>query len=72
MSENKYCPPKYSTAEFHCPYCGVYAEQRWSYISALGSNQGYYSLSDISYFRLVLSDSYAISQCQYCKREYLV
>lgn len=69
MSEKKYYPPEYSTAQFHCPYCGVFAEQKWSYVTASGSYKFYDSLSDISYFSLLLQDSYTISQCQHCNKE---
>ncbi len=26
---SKYFPPKYGSGNFHCPYCQVYASQRW-------------------------------------------
>lgn len=32
----KYYPPQHATGQFHCPHCGVFAQQRWSHIKAVG------------------------------------
>ncbi len=66
MSEQKYFPAKYSTAQFHCPHCGVYAEQKWAYVIAQGSVGNHYGLSEVRFFNEVLSSKFVLAKCQHC------
>lgn len=66
MSVKKYFPPEYSVAQFHCPHCGVFADQLWSYMRAIGDYSTFYDLSEVNFFEELLPTKYVISYCKHC------
>lgn len=58
MSEKPYTPPEFESQAFHCPHCGVYAQQRWTHVSYISNG---------------FSREYSIrvSMCLYCMHECL-
>lgn len=70
MSKEKYYPPQYAVGEFHCPHCGVYAQQRWSYIYANGCPTGYLYLGtgqkEVFSFKENIDEHYTMSKCGHC------
>ena len=58
---NKYKPPAYRSRSFHCPHCGVFAEQHWEVLlyKEFILNQGMPAIID--------GKKAEYSVCQYCK-----
>jgi hypothetical protein len=73
---DKYYPPVHGENKFHCAICGVYAEQKWSHLSAVGDKytkkNGYGSIDYASNiynhppFIGLLPEGYVFSRCEHC------
>lgn len=63
---NKIVCPEYSRSSFHCPHCGVLANQLWSLAMAGGDSDG--SLRNIKTFFERPLDGIAFSKCQHCEK----
>jgi hypothetical protein len=50
---DKYFPPKFQELQFHCPYCQVYASQRWLQVLGIASGSS-------------LPTKFKVSQCAHC------
>ena len=68
MRKGKYYPPKHATGQFHCPHCGVYAEQIWANVEASANCHGNYNdvISNLTQFNRSLDHDWTISSCQHC------
>lgn len=78
MAKSDYFPPEHAKGQFHCPYCGVFAKQRWSHLKAGGDlytteNRITYSgrVHDSSIMNLTtttgnLPEDWTISICEHC------
>ncbi|MDE0465785.1 MAG: DUF4145 domain-containing protein [Candidatus Poribacteria bacterium] len=65
---SQYYPPKYSSREFNCPYCDVYAHQSWTHISEYNktdTERKYTRDSPIS----LEQGEVEISTCLHCKEK---
>lgn len=78
MSKENYFPPEHAKGQFHCPFCGVFAKQRWSHLEAVGDS---YSTANRQTFNGRVYDSniiklttttgklpeiWTISVCEHC------
>jgi len=72
----KYYPPQHATDHFHCPHCGVYAQQNWSHLNSIGDLYSRYnsygnpthssSIIGLPTQKQALPENWTISFCQYC------
>lgn len=77
MTKEQHFPPGHAQGQFHCPYCGVYAKQRWSHLSAVGDvHTTRYSDGSIKISSSIvrttltngnLSDEWSLSICEHCE-----
>lgn len=65
MSE-KYIAPQFASSAFHCPRCGVYADQQWSLVTASGHQNGILLKTDAFHSNDI--DGLAFSYCSHCKQ----
>lgn len=61
----KFIAPQYAKSAFHCPHCGVYADQQWSLVMATGRRDGTLLKTDSFYLDNI--DGLAFSRCGHCK-----
>ena len=69
MSSDFY-PPENLKEEFHCPHCGVFAQQKWAHVQATGSAFPHGSVLSGAVrhlFGRVLSGDWTMSQCEHCE-----
>lgn len=76
MSKEQYYPPEHAKGQFHCPYCGVYAKQRWSHLRAMGdiyTQKGQYGViikrSNIIGLTEIsgnIPEDWTVSICEHC------
>lgn len=77
MSKITYFPPEHIKGEYHCPHCQVFAEQKWSHISAVGdahSHRNSYggitkasNIYNLSHKSMTLSQDWTVSFCEHCR-----
>jgi hypothetical protein len=69
MQKQIYFPPIHATSKFHCPHCGVFAEQRWA---AIVASRNCYAASTI-YQQVKFEGSFGIewstSRCEHCDKK---
>ncbi|MCK5059762.1 MAG: DUF4145 domain-containing protein [Candidatus Pacebacteria bacterium] len=67
MTKEKHYPPILNYGEFHCPHCGVFAEQQWGHIT------GHHVYGDdfygVSKFNENLSSEWKMSRCKHCSEK---
>jgi hypothetical protein len=78
MSKENHFPPEHAKGQFHCPYCAVFAKQRWSHLEAIGdsystNNRNQYAgkVYDSNILNLTpttgkLPEIWTISVCEHC------
>jgi len=70
MNKEQYYAPEYLKGHFHCPYCNVYANQKWSHLKATGNayeNKGVNSnLYRCQTITGQLEQKWVISFCEHC------
>ena len=60
---SKYFPPTHGSTHFHCPYCHVYAEQRWDHIRRVKGPQ----IAGVVEVALGIKNARVeVSVCQHC------
>ena len=77
MAKEKYYPVKHALSKYHCPHCSVYAEQKWSHVSAVSdfyTKLGQYGrpvyqskIYDLPLTSGNLPEKWSVSICEYCK-----
>ena len=60
----KFVAPQFGKTAFHCPHCGVYADQCWSLFGASGHLGT--GLCNVKSFRTYDFDDFAVSCCGHC------
>ena len=60
---SKYYPPTYDHKQFNCPYCNVFAEQYWNYITTMGRDDRSWGTQPIH----IKSATVEVSTCVHCK-----
>lgn len=64
MKKEKHYPPTSGLGEFHCPHCGVFAEQQWGHITGHQVYGG--EFSNVSKFDENLPREWKMSRCKHC------
>ncbi len=67
MNKQNHYPLMYLSPHFHCPHCGVYAEQKWSFLRATG-HLPQQRTNGITTFLRDLPKDWIISACEHCKK----
>ena len=67
MTKEKHYPPTLNHGEFHCPHCGVFAEQQWGNITghSIYRNDFY----GVSNFGEDLPREWRMSRCKHCNEK---
>jgi hypothetical protein len=80
MSKENYFLPEHAKGQFHCPYCGVFAKQRWSHLDAIGdsyttANRNQYAgtvyssnIMNLTPVTGKLPEIWTISICEHCDK----
>jgi len=70
MNKEQYYPPEYLKGHFHCPHCNVYANQKWSHISAAGDAYSTkYKPSNLKNCQTIegnINERWVLSFCEHC------
>lgn len=68
MSTSNYFPPSLGSSDYHCPHCGVYANQHYAHL--LATNQFKWSslVDRQSTFTEHLHEVWIVTKCQRCKQ----
>lgn len=67
MKKEKHYPPIVKKGEFHCPHCGVFAEQQWGHI--MGCPIWADDFYDVAEFNEKLSREWRMSRCKHCDKK---
>lgn len=75
MKKEKYYPPVHATGHFHCPHCGVHAEQKWSHLQAVGDcytkRQSTViresKIRSVAHITSMLPETWTMSACEHCR-----
>lgn len=68
MTRSNYFPPIYSSGQYHCPHCGVYAKQFWNHIQSQHIWGGDPVTNENTRFSDSLPVEWHISKCGHCQK----